>query len=106
MGTIIERKRKDGSIAYHAQILIMRDRKIVHRESRTFDRRPAATVWIKKREAETSKPGALLGAKVDKRNPTLADAIDRYISESTRAMGRTKLQVLATIKNHDISDRQ
>ena len=93
-------------MAYLAQILIMRDRKIVHRESRTFDRRPAATGWIKKREAELSKPGALLGAKAGKRDATLADAINRYISESTRAMGRTKLQVLAAIKSHDISDRQ
>ncbi len=106
MGTIIERKRKDGSVAYLAQILLMRDRKIVHRESQTFDRRPAARGWIKKREAELSKPGALVGAKASRRNPTLADAIDRYISESTRAMGRTKLQVLEAIKNHDISDRQ
>jgi hypothetical protein len=37
MGTIIERKRKDGFVAYLAQILMMRDRKIVHRECRTFD---------------------------------------------------------------------
>ena len=106
MGSIISRKRADGSIAYMAQISIMHDRKIVHREVRTFDRRPAAAAWMKKREAELSKPGALSGAKAGKRNPTLADAIDRYISESTRAMGRTKLQVLNAIKKHDISERQ
>ena len=42
MGTIIERRQRDGSIAYMAQISIMRDRKMIHRESKTFDRKPAA----------------------------------------------------------------
>ena len=104
MGTILERKRKDGSIAYMAQIMLMRERKIVHRESRTFDRRPAAAAWIKKREKELEKPGALLGMHSNTRNPTLSDAIDRYIAESSRAMGRTKMQVLAAVKSYDIAD--
>ena len=56
MGTIVERPRNNGSIAYFAQILVMRDSKIVHRQSRTFDRRPPAAAWIDKREAERAKP--------------------------------------------------
>lgn len=105
MGTIVERPRRDGSVAYMAQIMIMRDRKIVHRESRTFDRRPAAAAWISKREAELAKPDAVLGVRPSGRNPTLATAIDRYIAESRRQIGRTKAQVLATIKTHDIADK-
>lgn len=105
MGSIIERPRKDGSVAYMAQILLMRDRKIVHRESRTFDRRPAAAAWIKKREAELEQPGGLDAARRDRRNPTLADAINKYVGESAKEIGRTKSQVLATIKTFDISDR-
>lgn len=105
MGTIVERPRKDGSVGYMAQISVMRDRKIVHRESKTFDRRPAATAWIRKREAELAKPGGLDAARRDIRSPTLADAIDRYTRESSKAVGRTKTQVLATIKTHDIADR-
>jgi hypothetical protein len=104
MGTIVERSRKDGSVAYLAQIMITRDRKIMHRESKTFDRRPAAAAWLKKREAELAKPGALARAKVDKRNPTLAEAIDRYTADSGRAIGRTKAQVLAAIKTHDLAE--
>jgi F-type H+-transporting ATPase subunit alpha len=42
MGTIILRKRKSGSTGYHAQVLIKRRGAIVHRESRTFDRKQAA----------------------------------------------------------------
>jgi hypothetical protein len=51
MGSIVERKRKDGTPAFLAQISIMR-KGIVYRENETFDRRPAAAAWLKKREAE------------------------------------------------------
>jgi integrase len=36
MGSITERKRKDGLTAYLAQIVIKRNGAIVHRENRTF----------------------------------------------------------------------
>lgn len=105
MGTIVERPRKDNTVGYMAQISVMRDRKIVHRETKTFDRRAAAAAWIKKREAELDRPGGIEAARRDKRNPTLADAIDKYISASAKAIGRTKSQVLAAIKTYDIADR-
>jgi hypothetical protein len=103
MGTITERPRKDGSFAYLAQILVMRDSKIVRRESRTFDRRPPAASWINKREAELAKPGEVLGAKSRTAGATLTDVIDRYIAESARAIGSTKAQVLRTIKTFDLA---
>ena len=37
-------------------------------------------------------------------DPALAEVIDRYIDESKRAIGRTKAQVLRTIKGYDIAD--
>lgn len=73
------------------------------RETKTFDRRPAATAWIKRREHELQQPGALQASKVD--DPPLAEAIDRYIQESRREIGRTKAQVLRAIKTDDIADR-
>lgn len=103
MGTIVERARKRGSVAYLAQIIITRDRGVVHRESKTFARRPPAAAWIKKREAELARPGVVFGMKSDKK--TLGDAINRYIAESQRAMGRTKAQVLAAIRKYDIAER-
>lgn len=63
---------------------------------------------MEKREKELAKPGALedlRANKADKRNPTLADAIDRYISESAKAIGRTKTQVLRSIKTFDIASK-
>jgi hypothetical protein len=102
MGTIIPRKRKDGSTGYHAQVTIKRRGKIVHRETRTFDRRQAASAWLEKRETELAKPGAVERQNIP--DPKLADVIDRYIDESIKEIGRTKAQVLATIKNFDIAD--
>lgn len=104
MGTILTRPRKNGTTAYMAQIMISRDGKFLHRESRTFDREKAAKAWIEKREKELSKPGAALGIKKDAASATLEQAISKYVSESRRAMGRTKTQVLNTIKKHAIAE--
>ena len=76
MGTIVPRKRKDGSTGYTAQILRKKSGKIIHREAQTFDRRQAAVAWLKRRETELSEPGAIDRAKVPEKS--LADAIDRY----------------------------
>ncbi|EAQ26475.1 hypothetical protein ROS217_14901 [Roseovarius sp. 217] len=38
MGSIVERKRKDGTISNRAQILIKSKGRIVHQESSRFDR--------------------------------------------------------------------
>jgi hypothetical protein len=76
--------------------------KIIHREAQTFDRRQAAVAWLKRRETVLSEPGAIDRAKVP--DKSLADAIDRYSAESRKAIGRTKAQVLASIKEYDIAN--
>ncbi|MBV8664656.1 MAG: tyrosine-type recombinase/integrase [Hyphomicrobiales bacterium] len=104
MGTISKRPRKDGTVAYMAQIVVKRDGKTVHRENRTFDRRPAAAAWLKAREAELAEPGALSGLSAKPRAATLSDAIDRYVSESRKEIGKTKAQVLDSIKRESVAD--
>lgn len=99
MGTIIQRKRKDGSLGHTAVIRIKRDGKVIHTETQTFDRDQAARAWLKKRETELAQPGAL--TRPD--DPTLADVIDKYIETNAKAMGKTKAQVLRTIKSSDIA---
>lgn len=101
MGTIVSRKRKDGSTGHTAQIVIKQKGKIVHREARTFDRRQAAAIWLDKREAELKAPGGVEAAAAGRK--TLADAIDHYV-KATANIGRTKAQVLRTIKAHDLAD--
>jgi integrase len=99
MGTIVERKRRDGSSYFTAQIVIKRQGK-AHREARSFDRRQAANAWIVRREDELRKPGGLERAGKD---PKLGDVIDRYLRESEKKMGKTKRQVLRTIMTHEIA---
>jgi integrase len=100
MGSIRERPKKDGSISYTAQIILKRKGKPTHREAQTFDRRGAASAWLRIRERELKEPGGIERAKV--RGATLADAIDRYSLESRKDIGRTKAQVLESIKGYDL----
>lgn len=98
MATIVERKKKDGSSTYLAQI-IRRGHGL--NESRTFPTRKAADAWAKAREKE------IAAALADGRSPvpqkvkavTLGDAIDKYLEESRKDIGKTKEQCLRTIRN-------
>ena len=103
MGTVITRKRSNGSTGYQAQLLIKRGGKIVHREGRTFDRKQAAAAWLEKREKELARPGALERLRAP--DPSLAAVIDRYTDESIKKIGRTKAQVLRAIKTYDIASK-
>jgi len=98
MGSILKRKRKDGTIGYTAMVRLKKAGKLIYSQTETFDREQAATAWLKKRETELAVPGAL-----DKPNdPTLADVIDVYNADKLRPHGKTKDQVLRTIKAADI----
>ena len=90
MVTITARKRKDGSVGYMARVRVMRDGKTYH-ETETFDRRPAATAWMRKRETHLAKPGAI--DSVEAADPPLAKAIDRYTEESIKEIGRLQWSV-------------
>ncbi|WP_395820184.1 site-specific integrase [Devosia sp.] len=100
MATIRARKRADGTVGYTVQIRITRGG-IAHAETQTFDRQAAAKVWAGQREAELSKPGALERAATA--DTTLSQAIDRYILESLKEIGKTKAQVLRSIKDYPIA---
>ncbi|TIT90360.1 MAG: site-specific integrase [Mesorhizobium sp.] len=101
MGTIVERPRGDGTTAFMAKIILKRDGKVIHRETQTFDRRPAASAWLKNREKQLAEPGALDRVKVD--DPPLKDVITTYINDSLKEAGRTKGQVLRSIQEDEIA---
>lgn len=93
MGTIIKQKREDGSAAWLAQIAVRRAGKTVWRENWTFELRLTATALIEKREKDFAKPGALDNLPIGetrRRKMTLGDAIDTYVEDSAKAIGRTK----------------
>ncbi|SDG34224.1 Phage integrase family protein [Pelagibacterium luteolum] len=91
-------------MGYTAQIVIKRDGRVVYSKAQTFDRKPAARAWMEKREGELKKPGAL--NRTGKADGTLGDAIDRYVNESLKEIGKTKAQVLRSIKDYEIADMQ
>lgn len=95
MGTILSRKRKDGTMGHTAVIRIKKAGKVIHSETETFDRKPAAEAWLKKRETELAAPGALSKPE----DPPLKDVITKYIADKQRPHGKTKEQVLRTISD-------
>ena len=100
MGTIASRKRGDGTFGHTAQIRMKKDGKVIYSESKTFDRKPAAAAWLKKRETELAVPGGLDAPD----DPKLGDVIDKYNADTLRAHGKTKDQVLRTIKASSLGD--
>jgi integrase len=104
MGTITTRRRDDGSPSYRAQIRLKVKGKVVHQETQTFDRRQAASAWMARRETALREPGALEHIRNADNDPPLRQAVDVYVKENERAIGRTKSQVLRSIKSYDIAD--
>lgn len=101
-GTIREKPLKGGRIFYTAQIV---RRKFGYTVASLFDSRKKAERWLKKREAE-------LDAEIERgqkpiiraqKATNLSEAIDKYIDANRRPIGRTKEQVLRTIKDYDIA---
>lgn len=103
MGSIIARKRKDGTTAYLAQIVVKKSGGIVHRENKTFPAKREAAGWIARREEaiERELPGA-----AEVRHTTLAAVIQRYTDESLRDLGRTKKQVLKAITASNLAQKR
>ncbi|WP_315923480.1 tyrosine-type recombinase/integrase [Mesorhizobium sp. SP-1A] len=95
MASIVERKKKDGTSSFLAQIVIKRDGRIIHRENKTFGRRREAVAWGKFRESELAEPGAVEEIKAE--DPTLAKAIEKHERE-LKHVGRTKGSVLKILR--------
>jgi integrase len=89
-------------MGHTAQIRLKKAGRIIFSESKTFDRKPAASAWLKKRETELAEPGALEQAKIE--DPTLADVIDKYNQDTIRPHGKTKDQVLRSIKESSLGE--
>lgn len=101
MAYIREKTISTGETHYRAEIMIKKKGKIIHRESKTFSRRPEATTWSKEREAYLRVNG------IPKKNEgmTLADLIENYISEYSEVLrfGRSKEMDFKRLKNEPIS---
>lgn len=87
--TYEKRPRADGRVRYRAIIRIKRNGEIVHRESKTFDKRAQAKAWATRRVEILEGVGAATKAKV-------GDVIAAYIDahQRTKPIGRSKLSCL------------
>ncbi len=92
MGTITQRTTNSG-VVYTAQIRLKRAGKVVHSESKTFERKSVAQKWMTSREAELQRPGALNVGP----DPTFSSVIRKYVAESTGPVGKTKRRVLEAV---------
>jgi integrase len=100
MGTITPRVGANGITKYKAQVRIRRGGVIIHQETQTFDRRASAVAWAKKRETELSAPEGIDKAKAD--DPTLGQAIRKYLDESTKEIKGSKRKALTLIEKSDL----
>ncbi len=92
MATIRTRQRRDGSLAYLSEVRIKRDGAVIHRESRTFDRRGQAIVWAENREKTLAEERLVAKRPVRPKRETLRSFLRKYREEisEVRPMGRSK----------------
>lgn len=101
MATIQKRKKANGTLSYTAQIRLKSKGKIIHHESKTFDKRKAAEDWAKNREVELKNPQALVTASSPRCN-TLTNLLHRYIEEvhPIKPLGVTKRAALERMQRY------
>ncbi len=78
MGTIQEKTLSDGRIAYKAQVIKKKNRKVVLQKSRQFARKAQAKAWMESVEKAFEKTGA---APSRHRNTTMASLIWTYLAD-------------------------
>jgi len=99
MGTIVERKSKSGT-KHRALVIKKKEGEVVFSKSATFSRKTAANAWIKKVEKDFDA-GKLTNRQIQ---TTVSELIDKVIDTQRKQMGKTKSQVLKTIKLFDVTD--
>jgi integrase len=105
VATIRTRERNDGSVAFLAEIRIKRDGSLVHRESRTFDRRALAEAWAESREKALAETESPINGSRPVTSTTLRDLLKKYRKEisEVRPMGRSKSSSIRFLEKCDIS---
>lgn len=106
MGTIVARRRKDGTTGYTARIRLKRDGRLVHTETETFSRKALAQEWLTRREAELQGQRAR-GEPVGQRM-TIAEMVTWYEGRERPEdpWGRTKKADLAALRTCDLASKR
>lgn len=100
MGTIIERKSATGT-KYKAQVIKKKGGKVALSKSKTFNRKSAAEAWAKRIGREFDE-----GRVVPSKTATTVASLVDLVSSKQRDVGKTKAQVLTTIKSFAIAEHE
>ena len=105
MATIRTRRRQNGSLAYLAEVRIKKDGRLVHRESKTFDKRRAATEWAAKLEKYLNKPNGVPHRQHQVLIGSLRRILAKYRKEvsEVRPMGRSKTAHIKFLENSELA---
>lgn len=97
MATVTKKTTTTGNIRYKADIRIKRSGRIIHRESRTFDRKRLADEWAKAREVELQSDAGLERVKYGA--ITIGRVLETYEAhfKPEAGFGRTKTYDLARL---------
>lgn len=98
MGTIMQRRKKDGATSYTAVIRKKKGGKVVLTLTETFKNETAAARWMRKTERALSEKGALNRAVAAQHRTTWADVIGDYCDASPEGFGKTKTANLAYLQ--------
>ncbi|SMX34414.1 tyrosine-type recombinase/integrase [Actibacterium lipolyticum] len=101
MGTIMTRKKKDGSQSFTAVIRKKQKGKVVLTLTETFQNQRSAQRWMKQRERELNAPNGLERVMAKTANKTWSDAIEDYIGAAREKFGKTKSANLTYLQRLD-----
>lgn len=106
MATIRPRRRRDGTLAYLVEVRIKRGGHLVHRESRTFDKRGVATAWAAKTEKQLGEPARLASRNRREVHGPLRRVLKKYREEVSdlRPMGRSKTAHIKFLEKTALAD--
>ncbi|MEM5529536.1 tyrosine-type recombinase/integrase [Gammaproteobacteria bacterium AS21] len=104
MATITKVATKSGKSHYKADIRIKKSGTIIHRESKTFERKRLAEEWAREREVLLKNSNEL--EKLRFKHITISECIDRYLNSFAPAegFGRTKSFDLKKLKTYPLSE--
>ena len=104
MATIQKRRGKSGNTTYQAKIRRKLKGVIIHQESKTFDKKKNAELWIRNREAALDDPNEL--NRIKHTGITVGQVLKVYQEEfsAVRQEGRSKNADLKRLQNTDLAD--
>lgn len=101
MGTISERKQKDGTVRYRAEIRINKNG-VKFSESKTFSTKTLAKSWLKKREFELESDPTLL-QKSPQKSMTFGELAELYLKNTNGKFARSWISTISMLSKMPIA---